>query len=340
MIGYYVHHRGPAHLHRMQRVADRLDTPMCVLSSLPPPARCEVPWVWLADDTASRSVVDPAARGTLHWVPRHDAGLLARMHQISAWVERARPALVVVDVSVEVALLVRLLGVPVVVVAQPGDEDDRAYRTAYDLADAIVAPWSPGLGLEEWPARWSAKATHVGAFSRFDGRARWRGLREPSEVPRGLLLWGTEDDATVQQLARRLQEATPGWSWEVAGRGRLHGPAHLWRALCTADVVVADAGQDTVADLAAARGHAVVVADEHLVDGQRHTARALDRAGLAVGLERWPADEAWPAVLRAARDRGGSTWSRWADGRGAERMAGALEGLVSRLGPRPVRVHA
>ncbi len=91
------------------------------------------------------------------------------MAAVAAWVEQARPSLVVVDVSVEVAVLVRAMGVPVVVAAMRGQRDDRAHTTAYDLADALLAPWPAALP-EPWPQRWLDKTWHVGALSRFDGR--------------------------------------------------------------------------------------------------------------------------------------------------------------------------
>src|SRR3712207_8569721 len=53
----------------------------------------------------------------------------------------ARPDVLVVDVSVEVALLARLLGVPVVLVAQRGRRDDDPHRRAYAAAAAVAAPW-------------------------------------------------------------------------------------------------------------------------------------------------------------------------------------------------------
>ena len=42
------------------------------------------------------------------------------MARLSAWIAESRPRVIVVDVSVEVALLARLFGIPVVSVALPG----------------------------------------------------------------------------------------------------------------------------------------------------------------------------------------------------------------------------
>ena len=90
---------------------------------------------------AAALLADATAHDVLHWVPRHDPGLADRMAAVAGWIRRARPALVVVDVSVEIAVLGRLCGVPVVVLAMPGVRTDRTHSLAYDLADALLAPW-------------------------------------------------------------------------------------------------------------------------------------------------------------------------------------------------------
>ena len=333
MIGYYVHHQGSGHLHRMLSFSAQVREPLTVLSSLPRPTDCTLPWVRLADDAHSAAVVDVDAHETLHWVPRHHPGLRTRTAQVATWLEQEQPELVVVDVSVEIATLVRLAGVPVVVMAMPGERRDRAHRLAYDLADAVIAPWPPGLGVETWPTEWSAKTTFVGAVGRFDARPRLRPVEEGTS-PRGLLLWGRGGDSRVGGRLDELRRATPGWTWEAAGPGCPMSANQVWTALCRCDAVVSHAGQNAVAELAAARTHAVVVADDRPFDEQRHLARALDANGLAVGLPAWPRAEEWTRLLAQARARGGDEWTRWGDGLGARRMARSIESLVRELAPQ------
>lgn len=332
VIGYYVHHQGSGHLHRLLAVSRLLRQPLTVLSSLPRPPRVDLPWVRLADDGADpETVVDPDAHGTFQWAPRHDLGLRTRMGQLVAWVDAAGPDLVVVDVSVEVAVQCRLAGVPVAVVARPGDRDDRAHRTAYDLADAILAPWPRGADTGDWPARWRDKTVHVGGFSRFDG---WPRLLDDGAVagPRGLLLWSPEDGPPPEQRWQELRLATPGWTWECDLPDRPLSTAHTWNALCRSDVVVTHAGGNVVAEVAAARTPAVVVASPRPDGEQQHTVRAVDGAAMAVGLPAWPRPHQWPALLAEARRRGGDRWTDWNDGQGAHRTAAALESLSARLG--------
>jgi hypothetical protein len=328
VIGYYVHHQGAGHLRRMEAISAHSTQPVTVLSSLERPASFRGDWVHLAPDDTDPRPRDVTAGGTLHWVPRRDRGLATRSAQVVAWVAETRPDLVVVDVSVEIALLVRLAGVPVVVAAMRGDRSDRPHATAYDLADALLAPW-PEEAPARWPQRWLDKTWHVGALSRFDGWPR------PSHLTSGdrltaLLLWGEGGAGRGTDDLERMRAATPEWHWELAHPGGRLGPEQVWQALCSADVVVTHGGQNAVAEVAAARAPAVVVADPRPFDEQHHTVRAVRDAGLAVGLDAWPSPELWPELLREALALGGQGWRRWSYGDGAARAARFLDLLAVR----------
>lgn len=277
MIGWYVHDHGAGHLHRLQSIARHLVEPVTVLSSLPRPADWQGEWEQLPSDRPLGDDVDTSAGGTLHWAPRHHPGLLARGAAVASWLARERPALVVVDVSVEVAVLVRSLGVPVVVVAMRGDRTDRAHRTAYDLADALLAPWPADLA-EPWPQAWLDKCWHVGALSRLDDRP----TSAPPGTGRVLVLWGRGGSDITEVDAHDAAAATPGWTWELLGLPGVPWLDDPWRALQGADVVVTHAGQNAVAEVAAARRAAVVLPQHRPHDEQRATGRALQAAGLAV----------------------------------------------------------
>jgi hypothetical protein len=331
VIGYYVHHQGRGHLHRTLAVAAELTGPVTVLSSLPRPAGCRLPWVELArDDLGSGRGRDVEAGGTLHWVPRGDDGIAVRAGQVVEWVVRERPRAFVVDVSVEVALLVRLTGTTVVVSAMPGDRSDRPHRTAYDLADRLVAPWPQALGVQRWDPAWEAKTSFVGGISRFDGRVPATRPRPPGSGPRrGLLLWGSGAGDADDRRLRGLVAATPGWDWQVAGIGPRLGPDEVWAALGRADVVVTHAGQNAVAEVSAARAPAVVVADDRPFGEQHATAAALRRGDVAVALDQWPDDDQWPALLDRALALGGAGWRRWSTGHGARSAAAAIEACAA-----------
>lgn len=314
MIAWYVHHHGRGHLTRLLAVRPHVRDEVVVLSSLPAPdpLPARTRWVPLPMDDAVEDGRDPAASdptagGLLHWVPLHHAGHAARMATIAATLQTAD--VVVVDVSVEVTVLARLLGRRVVLVTQPGERTDPAHAMGRALADVVIAPW---------PATDDAAIDvhHVGGISRFEGRARL-GAREPATV---LALGGGTSDGEWQAMVERARAATPHWRWSVAGPGRwLDDP---WHALTTADVVVSAAGQNAVADLAAAHAHAVVVPRPRPFDEQHATAARLAADGLAVVAD--AATTSWPALLaQASASR--PDWSRWRVEGAAARAATAIE---------------
>lgn len=315
MIGYYVHHQGAGHATRACAVAALLGEPVTGFSSAPRPAGWPGAWVRLpADDTpAPLPAQDVEAGGALHWAPLAHAGYGERMGAMARWITDAQPGAFVVDVSVEVTALARLLGAPTVVMAMRGDRRDGPHALAYDAATTLVAPWPASYPEPWWPTRWLDKTVHTGAISRFDGLTP-DGCVQPR---RGALLWGRGGgEADVAGL----RAATPQWTWTLP-EGT---PQDVWAALTRAEVVVSHGGQNAVAEVAAARRPAVVVADPRPFAEQEHTVAALREAGLAVACDTWPSAEQWPGLLAAAIELGGERWARWNDGAGARHAAEAI----------------
>ena len=114
MIGYYIHHQGSGHLHRALAIQRQSELEITGLSTLPRPSDWIGDWRQLADDAVPEASTESEAGGWLHYVPQAHDGLRRRMGALSAWITRHQPAAMVVDVSVEVALLARLHGVPVI----------------------------------------------------------------------------------------------------------------------------------------------------------------------------------------------------------------------------------
>jgi len=322
VIGYYVHHVGRGHLRHAQSIAAELKQPLTGLSSLPRPAGWRGDWITLARDDEAVHPVDPRAFGQLHWAPRGDTGLRARMAAIARWIETTGPTVLVVDVSVEVAVCARLFGIPVVVMALPGNRSDPAHRLGYSLADKIIAPWPPGLAALDRPlGSWVKRTVHVGGISRFAGRDR------PAPAGRGsarvLVLEGTGGAARTDAEIQAAAAATPGHSWRRLGIGSW--VADPWETICRADVVVSHAGLGALADIAAARRPAIVFPQPRPHDEQQVTVAALSDAKLAVTAPGWPEPHEWPHYLEQAGRLGGAGWARWCahDG-GARRAAAAI----------------
>lgn len=329
LLGYYVHHHGSGHLARAGIVARACGVPVVGLSSLPEPPRPHpfAGWVQLAADPALPEPVDPTAGGTLHWAPLNSAGYTERMHQLVQWCAVARPGAVLVDLSVEVSALLRLCGVPVVVMTLPGHRDDAAHRLAFGLAARIVAPWPRAVYDPPHLHGFADKVRYTGALSRFDDAA------VPAAVPaaaaaggtasRLVALSGSGGGAAADVVLRELV-ARRGWTYRELGAGSWSDDVAA--ELSAATVVVTHAGTNALAEVAALRRPAVVVAQERPFGEQAATATALDAAGIAVAAA--PGTDL-PAAVRRALALGGDGWSRWNDGRGAARVAGAVTEVLA-----------
>lgn len=337
-VGCYVHHHGSGHLHRagaLARELGRRGVAVTGLSSLPRPDGWAGEWVDLPRDDTAGSVrpapgtLDPRAGGRLHWVPRHHPGLRERHGAVAAWLARTRPAAVVVDVSVEVALLVRLHGVPVVSVVLPGVRDDAAHRLGHDVSDELVGLWpdevtSALLGVAPEVAD---RVRALGGLSRFEVEAP-PAQRRPGP-PRVLVLGGRGGDAWAEADLEAATSAAGSWHWQVLGGSGGSWVADPREAIRDADVVLTHAGQNALAEVAALRRPAVVVPAERPHDEQRCTGRVL-----AAGP--WPAvvvpsltAARWPDVLDEARGLDGSAWAGWVDGHAASRFADVVQHVAA-----------
>lgn len=281
------------------------------------------------DDGTTHS--DATANGVLHWAPLHAKGFQSRMRSIAEWVTTARPDVVVVDVSVEVAMLVRLLGVPVIVLAMPGDRTDAPHDLVYRTADHIMAAWPRNLYDPTWLHRHSGKTTYVGGISRFEDRAR----TPPSSGsrPNLLILNGAGGSSLDMQAVSDCATAHPQFHWSALGVAGGPWANDPWPALCDADVVISSAGQSSVADIAAARRPAIVVSAPRPFAEQHATAGTLEAAGLALVRPEWPALRDWPGLVARARAGDPNRWQRWQTDGAAARAAATIERVASARGP-------
>jgi hypothetical protein len=329
MIGYYVHHVGRGHLHQALAITGASSEQFTVLSSLDRPEGYQGPWVQLPRDDAADLPTDATAFGQLHWAPLHDIGLRERMALIAEWIQQARPAAMVVDVSVEVTAFARLMGVPIITLVLPGRRADPAHRLGYALAEQLIAPWPDAIGAEliGGTQPWTGKMRYTGAFSRFDGRAP---AARPTGRPMVLLLQGQGGSTLTEADIASARTATPDWDWTVLVGDDATWIEDPWPLLSTADVVITHAGLNAVAEVAAARRPAIVIPQPRPHEEQLSTARALDHAGLAITLQRWPSTDQWPALLKAAARSGSQRWALWSPGDGARRAAAIIESVADK----------
>ena len=320
VIGYYVHHQGAGHLTRARVIASTLRARGADVELLGSDLR-GTPGIPLPrDDDGHAPFADPDVSGALHWAPLGHPGFASRMAAIAAWVRERKPDAVVVDVSVEVVALLRLLGVPTVVVAQPGDRADEPHTLAYRCATAILAPWPAEAAPCPALRPFAHKVTHVGGISGVRPSARKPGV--------GVVLGGRGDadgglHGTARRLDRVLGEQLPHLRWVEAGRGAWVDD--IGELLAEAHVVVSHCGQNAVADIAASDVPAVLCPSPRPHDEQAHLGAELERLGIApIAHPRRTPSPDWPALVEDAMQRA-SQWHRWGTASAPKRAADLIE---------------
>ncbi|MYT22600.1 glycosyl transferase, partial [Streptomyces sp. SID7760] len=170
---------------------------------------------------------------------------------------------------------------------------------------------------------------YTGSISRYDGRPRRAPGTGCENAGREVvvMLGGGGTDLSGAQL-RNAAEATPGWTWTALAGPGTDWVDDPWPILCRADVVVTHAGQNAIAECAAARVPTIVIPQDRPHGEQHATARALRSAELATVLDAWPASGEWPALLEDAAVRVRDRWELWSPGDGAQRAARLLSGLA------------
>ncbi|MDU0479616.1 glycosyltransferase [Staphylococcus chromogenes] len=296
MIGMYAHHQGSGHLNRCRAIARWLDD--AVILSSAPGADVSLP-LDVGDDAR-----DATAGDTLHWAPLGVPGFTERMATIAAWIHEHRPAAFYVDTSVEVACFVRLLGIPVICVAMPGHRVDAPHQLAYSQASALIAAWPSALETPAHLRRFETKLHAVGGISQFEA--------DPS-------LLGSRGDEIVVLQGRGGGELLPQFAAQLPARvlGGQNQVANPMPYLQGAGLVVAAAGQNSIADIATAGAPAIIIPEERPFGEQEANARALESLGLATVVRDIPSDI--PATLQAAREK--TDWSAWQTVGAAERAA-------------------
>jgi len=333
-VGYYVHHHGAGHGVRAAQIAQALRVPVTLIGSqlpgeLPPGVR----HLQLPGDTAAGMQVERF--DVLHYAPLAVDGLRERMAMLAQWLAEHWPCVLVVDVSVEVALLARLCAVPVVYVRQHGLRDDAAHRLAYESASALLAPYPAPMEAPDTPRWLRDKTTYSGWLSRFAGA--------PCATPRTgqvLIITGQGGTGLSVALIEAIARQCPDWHLRIAGGvapgaalpnlqwlGRVTNPqAHM----VNAEVVVGSASDSLVGEAASLGCRYIAVAEHRPFDEQRRQARRLNELGVAIGLEQgWPAAHQWPALLEAARSLDPRHWQGWADVSAAARAARLIEATLA-----------
>ncbi len=367
-FGYFVHHQGRGHAERCAAIAHALpvDRPLTIFSARDDifptlPARATVvriPSLFepSGDEAATADWVPTPS--TLHCAPLGWPGIRTAMAAMTRWFADADPALMICDVSAEVAQLARICSVPHVKILQHGDRSDAGHRAAYDGAAGLLAPFHADLAQPEWDSAMLSRTCFAGGLgvdTRIPERelARQRiGVAADEEMI--LVMAGGGGSGFAQAPLGVGARSRPAARWITIGPvvrdWHATEPAniehHGWvddaaDYVAAADLVIASTGNTTCQQILAAARPWLAVPEWRYFDEQHRKARALAAAGVACVRPHLPSSaDAWMqaigealAMHRPARQR-----AMIADAPATE-AALWLEELAARLWP-PISVAA
>lgn len=328
-IGYYVHHQGDGHRRRALAIAQHAPDDYVLLGTGLAGRTGAVDCVDLPDDRrlgvgeqagpdADHEAMRPLS---LHYLPTHHDGVRRRVALLADWIAKEKPSLLVVDVSVEIAMLARIASTPTVYVRLSGVRADLPHLEAFRGARAILAPFHADLD-EPTVVPWvRAKTRYCPGLT----RQRQAGNVHDDVV---LCVFGKGGIPGDYNALASAAIATPELRWRVIGpvtAPSCEAPPNLtilgWvetaeDEIAGAGVIIGAAGDGLVTSALAANRPFICLAEPRPFSEQISKARRLDALGAALSLEAWPAPAQWSVILSEARDLRPSARSRLHDPQG------------------------
>lgn len=359
-FGYFVHHQGRGHAERCAAIAHALPaerplTLFCARDDIFPalPAHVEIrriPSLFEpgGDEQGSMDWV-PTPR-TLHCAPLGWPGIRTAMATISGWFHAADPALMICDVSAEIAQLARICSVPHVKVLQHGNRTDPGHQSAYDGAAGLLAPFHADLAQPEWSTAMRARTCFAGGLG-VDTRVPEREVARQrvgvgAEEEMILVLSGGGGGGFAQAPLGVGARAYPSARWITIGAVQRdwHAtePANIEHRgwvdnaadhIAAADLVIASTGNTTCQQILAAARPWLAVPEWRYFDEQHRKADALGAAGVATIRPHLPSSaQDWTGAITEARANHAPARQRaMIEDMPADKAALWLEALADRL---------
>lgn len=175
-LGYYAHHHGSGHCRQIDKLAALLPTEarqqLTVFTSLTSDTytfaaidEAQVVRLPAEDERADDVLAGRAGQywqpASLHYSPVGNSDIQQRSHKILDTIYQRRIDLMIIDVSVEVAMLCRAASVPYLYVRLPGLRDDEPHLNAFAGALALLAPYPRTLESTKTPEWISQKTLYL-----------------------------------------------------------------------------------------------------------------------------------------------------------------------------------
>lgn len=358
-LAFFAHHQGRGHANRIMAILEHIpeDRPVIIMTAAPSQfddrprdaTMVELPNM-IGAPSRSPALHDKPTPEVMHCVPLGVEEMRQHMGLIAQTLREADPALFVIDVSAEIALLSRIMSVPAVTIRMHGDREDVGHVAGYEACVAMLAPFDERIEQASYPPRLRDRTFYTGGLcttrapllAKEQARATL-GLPEDKTVT--LVIAGGGGSGTPYAPLTVAARAEPATQWLVAGP--VHREGHetdfgnlrelgwidnLTDYLCAADRVIASAGDNTVHEIARAAKHFLCIPEWRYFDEQQAKARELERLGAATYRETWPASiPEWQRALSDTDALDASVLASLHDDEAARKAAHWLAEQATRL---------
>jgi predicted glycosyltransferase len=363
-FGYFVHHQGRGHAERCAAIAHALpaNRPLVIFCarndifpSLPASAAIVViPSLFEPRGDEATTMDHIPTPPTLHCAPLGWPSIRRAMSMLVTWFDAADPALMICDVSAEIAQLARICSVPHVKVLQHGNRGDAGHQTAYEGAVGLLAPFHVALAQPEWDGAIHARTCFAGGLgidTHIIGRAVARqriGVDPDEEII--LAMAGSGGSGFSQAPFGVGARSRPSARWITIGpvKRDWHAtePTNIehrgWvddavAYVAAADLVIASTGNTTCQHILAAARPWLAIPEWRYFDEQHRKAEALAAAGVACIRPHLPSSaDAWrQALAETLAGHRPDAQRAMIEDTPAEKASAWLEGLAATLWPKP-----
>lgn len=301
MIGYYAHHQGTGHMRTALQVIPFISEPVILLSSVPKPDNlpANVTYIELIDDSVAG--YEQPDDSLFMYTPQSEY-VLSRYQQILAAIKEYDITTMYVDVSMEVALFCKTLGLTVGHNVLLGNRDDARHTLLFDACDYYVSDNDPrldGLSKRHGPK----EVQYVGGISRYKKAE----LQATQTVKNIVITLSPKSERTTMEHFAATAQSYPDITWHIVGpadeefsepnivmHGTVGNPYELYQH---ADVIVGAGGHNTIMEAASLGKRFVCIPEDRPYEEQVVAAKALAENAMAVYRPSLPVAHEWDAVF-------------------------------------------
>lgn len=226
-----------------------------------------------------------------------------RAKALAEAIEHYRPKALYCDGVPELAIMVRGMGVPVVLVHLPGNVmSDPTQVFAHELADHIIAHFPASLEQANYP--FASKTYYSGYMSQYAGRELTRSDRSAIHHVTILLGYDNYDGSVLKTITndQHTQFTIIGnkQAYDLGKNCVLLGSVEDISKAIAGDVVISAAGQNTIAELLSLNKRLILLPEPRPYDEQAVHATVLATRHVALLAEENFSTEQWQNVLLKA----------------------------------------